>query len=105
MQERQCVQVQAFPVLSQATTTVEPANGPLDDPAPGQHHKLASVGPLDDLDIDLAANALQSLLEFRPLVAAVGVEFEQKRVQTEQCAHQQHTAVAVLDVGGMYDGL
>jgi hypothetical protein len=47
----------------------------------------------------------QSLLEFRPLVAAVGIEFEQKRIQAEQRAHQQHTAVAVLDVGRMDDGL
>ena len=54
---------------------------------------------------DLAAHALQSLLEFRPLVAAVGIEFEEKRIQAEQRAHQQHTAVAVLDVGGMNDGL
>jgi hypothetical protein len=39
------------------------------------------------------------------LVAAVGIEFEQKPIQAEQRAHQQHTAVAVLDVGRMDDGL
>jgi hypothetical protein len=32
-------------------------------------------------------------------------EFEQKRIQPEQRTHQQHPAVTVLYVGGMYDGL
>ncbi len=41
---------------------------------------------------------------FGPL-AAVGVEPEQERKQPEQRAHQQHAAVAILNVGGMHDGL
>jgi hypothetical protein len=43
-------------------------------------------------------------LELRPLVAAVGVELQQKGEQTKHRAHQQHAAVAILDVGGMHNG-
>lgn len=39
------------------------------------------------------------------LLTAVGVELEQKRIEAEQRAHQQHTAVAILHVGGVHDGL
>ena len=42
-QEREAVAVQAFPVLRQAATAVEPGDGSLDDPAFGQHHKLPGV--------------------------------------------------------------
>ena len=45
----------------------------------------------------------QPLLELRSLVAAVGVELQQEREQAEQRAHQQHAAIAILDVGGMHD--
>ena len=41
----------------------------------------------------------------QPLVAAVGVELQQKREQAEQRAHQQHATVAVLDVGRVDDGV
>ena len=47
----------------------------------------------------------QSVLELRTLVAAVGVELEQEGIQSEQRAHQQHAAVAILDVGGVDDRL
>jgi hypothetical protein len=103
-QERQCVPVEAFPIFSQSATPVEPADGSLDDPALGQHDELARVRALDDLQIDLAANALQSELEFRPLIAAIGIELEQKRKHAKQRAHQQYTAIAVLNIGGMDDG-
>jgi hypothetical protein len=44
--------------------------------------------PFDDFDVDLAADLLQALLEFRALIAAIGVELEQKGIKTEQCAHE-----------------
>ena len=47
----------------------------------------------------------KSLLKFRPLVAAIGVELQQKREQAKQRAHQQHTAVAVLHVRRVDDGV
>jgi len=104
-QERQRVSVQAFPVLGQAATVIEPANGPFDHPPFGQDDEFGDIRPLDDLDIDLAANLLQFLPELRSLVAAVGVEFQQGRVPAEQRAHQQDAAVAVLNTGRMDNGL
>jgi hypothetical protein len=53
----------------------------------------------------VTADALQSVLELRPLVAAIGVELQQKREPPEQRAHQHHAAVAVLDVGRVDDGV
>ena len=97
--------VQAFPVLGQAAAAVEPADSPFDDPAFGQYYELPSIGALDDLDVDLPADEFQSPLKFRPLIAAVGVEFEQKRIGSEQRTHQQHAAIAVLHIGSMDNGL
>src|SRR5271166_1121043 len=48
-QERKTVAVEAFPVLGQAATSVEPCNGSFDDPAFGQHHELPDIGSPDDL--------------------------------------------------------
>jgi hypothetical protein len=53
----------------------------------------------------LAADVAQSLLEFRPLVSAVGVKLQQEREQAEHRAHQQHAVVAILDVGRVDDGV
>src|SRR4051812_22923746 len=62
------------------------------------------VGPLHDFHVDLIADALQPLLEFGSLIAAVGIQLQKEWIQAEQRAHQHHASVAVLDVGGMHDG-
>jgi hypothetical protein len=105
-QEGEGAAVEALPVLGQPATAVEPGDGAFDNPAPGQDDEpLCRIGALDDRDADLAADAAQSVLELRSLVAAVGIELEQERMQAEQRAHQQHAAVAVLEVGGMHEGM
>ena len=38
-------------------------------------------------------------------LAAVGIELDQERKGAEQARHQQRAAVAVLDVGGVHDGV
>ena len=48
-------------------------------------------------------NAFHRALEFRPLVASVGVALDQEREGAEQVRHHKRTAVAVLNVGGMHD--
>ena len=63
------------------------------------------TGPFDDLDGDARQNPFDRALELRPLVAAVGIEFDQERKGAEQACHQQRPAVAVLDVGGVHDGV
>jgi hypothetical protein len=104
-QKRETVTVETFPVLGETAASVEPGDASLDDPALRQHHELADVAAFDDLHVDLVADRSQSLLELRPLVAAVGIELEQERKQAEHCAHQQNAAVAVLNVSGMDDGM
>ena len=44
-------------------------------------------------------------MKIGPLVAAIRVEFEQKGKGAEQGCHQQHAAIAILDVGAMNDGV
>src|SRR5271170_1235514 len=89
-QEGERIAVQALPILCQAAAAIEPGDGPLDDPALGKHDEPACIGTLDDLDVDLSADAGQAVLEFWPLVAAVGVELDQERKRSEQARHQQH---------------
>jgi len=113
----QRVSVQAFPILGQAAA-IEPADGPLALPPDarqwfackpreglGQDNAFGNIRPLDDLDVDLASHLLHTLLDLRSLVAAVGVEFQQGRVSTEQRAHQPDAAVAVLNTSRMDNGL
>jgi hypothetical protein len=104
MQECERVAVRAFPILAQAATPVQPSDRALNDPAPGQHHELSGVTAPHGRHVHLAADTLQTLPEFRSLIAAVGIELQQKRIQPEEAGHQQHAAVAVLDIGGMHDG-
>ena len=99
--------VQPLPILGQAAAPVQPRDGALHDPALGQHHERACrrIRALDHLCVDLPADPGETCLELRPRVAAVGVELEQERLQAEQGGHQEHAAVAILDVGRMHDGM
>jgi len=72
---------QPFPILGQTAAAVEPGDGSFDDPALRQHDKAARIGSLDDLDVDLAADAGQPILEYWSLIAAVGVKLEQEWVR------------------------
>jgi hypothetical protein len=57
----------------------------------------------DRLTISTLTRARIRFTELRSLVAAVGIELDQERKGAEQAGHQQHAAVAVLDVGGVDD--
>ena len=63
------------------------------------------IRSLDDLDVDARQNPFHPALELRSLITAVGIELDQERKGTEQTRHQQRAAVAVLDVGGVHDGV
>ncbi len=45
----------------------------------------------------------ERLLEFRPLITAVGKQLFQERIEPEQSGKKQDSAVAVLDIGGVND--
>jgi hypothetical protein len=47
----------------------------------------------------------QGLVESWPLIGGVGKEFLQERVHPEQGRKLQDAAVAILDIGGMNDGV
>ena len=94
-----------IPILGQSSASVEPGDRTLDNPALGQHDELMQLGSLDDLRVDPAAGGAQPGLEVGALVPTVSIELQQEGVQAEQRAHQHHPAVAVLDVGGVNDGL
>jgi len=98
--------VEAFPVLGQSSAAAEPSEGAFDDPALGQRDEACGlIRPLDDLDSDVRQNPFHRTLELRPLIAAIGIELDQERKGAEQARHQQRPAVAVLDVGGVHDGV
>ena len=90
--------------LASLSAAAKPGEGAFDDPALGQDDEAAGVTQsLDDLEVDARQNTFHRALEFRPLVASVGVELDQEREGAEQARHQQRAAVAVLNVGGMHD--
>jgi len=63
------------------------------------------IRALDDLDIHLCHYLRHGAAKHRALIAAVGVEFQQKRIHAEHGRHDQHAAVAILNVGGVHDGV
>lgn len=106
MEEEERSSVEAFPVLGKTTAAVEPGNRSLDDPAFRQNREaLGLIGALDDLDPETSADPAHAGLKDRPLITAVGVEFEQKGMQAEQGRHDPDAAVAILDVAGVNEGV
>jgi hypothetical protein len=89
---------EAFPIFRQFPASVQPSEGPLDDPALGQ----------DDERFDLihtGHRSVHSRPKLRPLIASIGVELEQKGKGAEQGRHQQDAAGAILSVGAVHDGV
>src|SRR6516225_3888658 len=103
-QEGERLAVEAFPILGESAAAAKPGEGAFDDPALGQNDEaFCAAQSLDDLEVDARQNAFHRALEFRPLIAAVGVELKQEWEGAEQGRHQQRPAVAILDIGGMHD--
>src|SRR4051812_969872 len=106
VQEGESFAAEALRVFGQPTAVVQQSYGAFDNPALRQAREaLGLIGPLDDLPPDAAADAAQTRLELRPLIAAVGVKLEQKRVQPEEGGHDHHATVTVLHVGCLHAGV
>jgi hypothetical protein len=106
VQESQRLAIEVLPILGQPPAAIKPGNGALDDPAFGQHHKsLGLIGALDDFSFEMGQDFRQGIAEFRPLIATVGKQLFQERIHPEQGRKKQDAAVAILDVGGMNDGM
>ena len=93
-------------IACQTAIAADPRERAFDDPAFGQDDEsFGLVGSLDDLDVDPAQDSRHGLLEFGSLITAIGIELQQERKHAEQSAQQQRRAVALLNVGGLNDGV
>jgi len=63
------------------------------------------IGAPDDFNFEVWQDFRQGLVESRSLIGRVGQELPQERMHPEQGRKQQDTAVAILDIGGMNDGV
>jgi hypothetical protein len=63
------------------------------------------IRSFDDLDIEARQNPFHRALELRSLAACVSVELDQEREGAKQARHDERTAVAILDVGGMHESV
>jgi len=97
-------EIEVLPVLGQSSAAVEPCQGALDHPSPGQDGEaFGGIGALDDLGLKMRQGPGQGFLKHRPLIGAVGEERIQKREQTEQSGQQHDAAVAILNARRMHD--
>ena len=62
---------------------------------------LCLIGALDDFSFEVGQDFRERLLEFRPLIAAVGKQLFQERIHPEQSGKKQDAAVAILDIRGV----
>jgi hypothetical protein len=98
--------VQAFEVFGEPSAAAEPSEGALDNPAFGQNlEAFCGVRPPDDLDLELGDRFAQLRPEPRTGIAAIGEQPFKERPAPEQRGEQQNAAVAVLNIGGMHDGM
>ena len=60
---------------------------------------------LDDLRLERRQDVGKRLLELPPLIAGIGEQRLQKGISAEQGRQQQDATIAILNVGGMNDGV
>jgi hypothetical protein len=101
VKEGERVVVAILPVLGETTAAIKPADGALDDPALRfDDEAFDVVATFDDLDCQGGHDTADRVLEDGPRIGAVGEQLAQERKLSEQGGQQQHTAVAILHVGG-----
>jgi hypothetical protein len=106
MQECEALAIEVLPIFGEPSTAVEPCNGTLHDPAFWQVNKsFGLVGAFNDLRLDAGQDVRQRLLELPPLVAGIGEQRLQKGIPAKEGGQQQDAAIAILNIGGMNDGV
>lgn len=91
-----------FKILCEPAAAAQPCECALDDPAARQNLEPRGViGAFDNFDLEPRQRSGKGLPELRPLVAAIGEEFFQKREQAEYRRQNEDAAVAILDIGWM----
>ena len=105
-EEGEGVAVVIFPIPGESAAAVEPGDAALDNPALGQHDEaLQAIGAPHDVDFDVRQDFGECVLEHRAGIGAVGDQRGQKREPTEEGGQHGNAAVAVLNFGGMNDGV
>ena len=105
-QECEGAAIEIFPILGQAPASSKPCEGALDDPSFWQDNEaLRVIGSLDDFDIHLRHYFRHGAAKQWALIAAIGVELQQEWIQAEQRRHDEFATVAILNVGGVHDGV
>ena len=98
--ERERAVVAVFPITSQAPAPVEPRDRPLDDPALGfDDEALGLLAFLDDLHCQARHRRSGAGMEDRSRIGSIGEQLAQEGELPEQGAQEQHTTVAVLNIG------
>ena len=101
MEEGECVVVAVFPVLGEATASVEPCDGAFNDPTLGFDDKAFGViSAFDDVDHQAAHRFGGGAAEDRPCIGTIGKQLAQKGELPEHSGQQQGTSVAILNIGG-----
>jgi hypothetical protein len=106
VQECERLSIAILPVLGKPAAAIEPSEGALDDPPLWQHgESVGLIGSPDDLDAQVRAGTGDGGGEAWSLVGGVGEQRSQERVQSKQSRHDENAAVAILNIGGMNDGV
>ena len=106
MKEGKRVVVAILPILGKAATSIEPADGTLDDPALRlDDEAFRVVATPDDLGHEVGHDMSDAVGEDRPSIGAVREQPAQEGELSEQGGQQQHAAIAVLHVGGSDQGV
>ncbi len=93
--------VAILPIFSQAATSIEPADGALDDPALRLDNKaFRVVATPDDLGHEVGHDMSDAVGEDPPSIGAVREQLAQEGELSEQGGQQQHTTIAILHIGG-----
>ena len=101
MKEGKRVVVAILPILGEATTSIEPANGALDNPPLRLEDKAFRVVATPDyFGHEVGHDMGDAVSENRPGIGAVREQLAQEGTLSEQGGQQQNAAIAVLHVGG-----
>jgi len=63
------------------------------------------IRTFDDFDICLRHYFRHSAAKHRALIAAIGIEFQKEWIHPEHRRDDQCTAITILNVGGVHDGV
>ena len=103
-QECESLTIEILPIFGKAPAPPQPCERSFDDPPLRKDNEsFCVIGTLDDLHIH--PRHCHGAAKQRALIAAIGVEFHQERIQAEHGRHHERAAVTILNVSSMNDGM